>query len=478
MALPRVSRPNIVYLMGDCFKFSATAMGGNCQAVHPFISRLAAGGVSFNHAYATNPICTPSRVSVFTGVHPLVHQCTCHQHRAPLNLPQLSELFLQAGYYTAACGHYELNRNLSRGWVEQCDEAATGCLRESYLKWQRSGRRDLGWPSGTLEMPAEDSNSHLITDRALRMLDSAKAMGAPFFLHVSYNDPHSPYFAPPPYDKLIDPALVQMPNRGGAEECPAWHQAALDVFRTAEATEADLRRLIATYYGMIAHLDNQFRRLHDGLAARGMLDNTWFVISSDHGDYVAEKGMFSHTESLYECLLHVPLVICPPPGVSEPRGRGIDGLVDLVDLFPTMLGIAGIKPPDYAQGHDLMKWVRSGAASPLRKQVFAQVGDYHGHLGDSLPGGRPGCTRHPGLIQGVRTQEWAFVRDPDFGNEAYDLRQDPCELRNLLNRPGASLPEPLAKLEEEVGGWEESCLALRRELGVLPGYRGFDKGWE
>jgi len=470
-------RPNIVYLTGDCLKASSVPFLGNTVCQTPFMERMAGQGIAFSQAYSPNPICTPSRASVFTGLHPLVHQVTCHQNWAPLNLPQFPELLQGAGYYTAVAGHYELNRGLSRGWTEQVDEAARGPLQQSYLAWQRSGRRDIGWPSGTLPVPAEQSNSHLITDRVMHVLDSAKALGSPFFLHVSYNDPHSPTFAPPPYDTLIDPDEVTLPPIGEPGVRPAWHEDALAVFRTAEAPEQDLRKLIAVYYGMIAHLDGQMERVHEGLAERDLLENTWLIIASDHGDYTGEKGMFSHTESLYECLLHVPLIIVPPKEVTCRRGQTVDALVDLVDLFPTVLGIAGLEVPQYAQGHDLVACLESGAG-PLRGCVFAQVGDYHGHLGDSLPGGRPGCTRHPSLLQGARTREFSFTRDPDFGDEAYDLHNDPRELTNLLNPGQGPVPRQIEELRERVDAWEEECVRLREELGVIRGYRGFDKGWE
>ncbi len=88
-------RPNIVYLMADQQKASACSIHGNPVVPSPFQEEMASQGVAFAHAYSASSICTPSRTSVLTGVHPLVHQVTCHQNRAPYNLPQLSEL-LQA----------------------------------------------------------------------------------------------------------------------------------------------------------------------------------------------------------------------------------------------------------------------------------------------------------------------------------------------------------------------------------------------
>ena len=103
-------RPNIVYLMTDQQKASACSVYGNRHVPCSFQERMAESGLAFTDAYAPSPICTPSRTSVFTGVHPLVHQVTCHQNRAPHNLPQLSELLMQHGYYTMVTGHYEQKR--------------------------------------------------------------------------------------------------------------------------------------------------------------------------------------------------------------------------------------------------------------------------------------------------------------------------------------------------------------------------------
>ena len=118
--------PNILYITTDGHRADAAGYLGNHVVQTPNLDQLAGQGLGFRHAYASNPICTPSRATVFTGVHPLVHQVTCHQNRVPQNLPQLSELLADAGYYTCVLGHYEMVRNLSRGWHEQIDEAQRG----------------------------------------------------------------------------------------------------------------------------------------------------------------------------------------------------------------------------------------------------------------------------------------------------------------------------------------------------------------
>jgi arylsulfatase A-like enzyme len=481
------SKPNIVYLMTDQQKATAASFLGNAHVPSPFMDEMAASGTAFENAYAPSCICTPSRTSVFTGVHPLVHQVTCHQNRAPFNLPQLSEILMDHGYYTAAAGHYEHGRNLTRGWHEQVPHQNWGRLGRSVMEWLSAGRRDLSWSAGGMDCTAEEGTSHLLTDRVIRMIDGAQAAERPFFLHVAYNDPHPPYFVPPPYDTLVDPDSLEMPDPGSDAGRPLWQFECMRECGTERATDEDIRRVVAVYYGMIAYADAQMRRVYDALAERGMLENTWFIIASDHGDYTGEKGLFCKSESLYECLLHVPLIIRPPAGEGRLQAKSVGGLVDLVDLFPTILGIAGAPVPGYAQGHDLVSWVVQGCRQPLRDCLFAQVGDYHGFLKTTWPAGIALSGRHPGLLQGARTERFSYVRDPDYGDEAYDLQSDPRELNNLLGRagagdgrnsgPGAKPPE-VTELRRRVDDWEAECLRLRKELGVVPGDRGFAEGWE
>ena len=463
--------PNIVLLMTDEQKASATGTYGNPHVPSTFQDRMAEEGVMFSNAYSTSPICTPSRASIMTGVHPLVHQSTCHQDRVPWNLVQLSELLQRAGYYTAACGHYERWRNLDRGYCEQTSYQNPGLLAKLTAQTFSMGRSDVGWSSGAVPIPAEEGLSAALTNRSFEILDNIKATKAPFFFMLSYQDPHPPYFVPTPYDTMVDPAAIDMPPTGDDCGRPAWQFKAMEESATAKAWEMDIRKLIATYYGMIAYANDQMQRFYHGMAERGMLKNTWFIVTSDHGDYAGEKGLFNKTESVYECLLHVPLIIRPPDHIHGPRGQTVQHLVDLTDIFSTICGIANVKAPDYVQGYDLVNWVNDGANTPLRDCVFAQVGDYHGHLGTTFPIGMPKSGRHATLVQGGRTMEFSYARDPDNGDEAYDLRSDPHELNNLLNPSNRCQQKGIDKLRKRVDQWEAQCIDLREKLGVVRGER-------
>ncbi|MGR3290283.1 MAG: sulfatase family protein [Paracoccaceae bacterium] len=472
-----MSDPNIVYLMFDQAKASAMSFMGNSEIEMPFCDRLAENGWVFDQAYASAPICTPSRASVHTGMDPQVHGVTCHQNRAPYNLPQLAELLQAGGYYTAVTGHYEPERNLSRGWHEQSPMHERGPLYDSWMAHKRSGRQDVAWSSGAIPIDARNGNSALLTDRALRMLDQAEISGQPFFLHLCYDDPHPPYFVPKPYDTMFDPDSLTLPEIGDLADLPDWHKQARSEVGTDLATKADYRKVQAVYYGMIRYIDDEMARLYAALETKGLLKNTWIILGSDHGDYTGEKGLFNKSESLYKCLLHVPLIVVPPLDSDEPPPRRISDIVSCVDLFPTILTIAGLQTPPN-QGKDLVSWVRSGADAPLHDAVYAQIGDYHGHIKTSWPSGMPASGRHKSLTHAIRTQTHAYISDPDNGDEAYDLTRDPNELVNLANPDLPPLSPVFDDLKQRLEGFKIDCIALRADLGVVPGDRGFVQGWE
>ncbi|MDW7657464.1 MAG: sulfatase-like hydrolase/transferase [Bacillota bacterium] len=469
-------RPNILFIMTDQQKASAAGgVYGSPIVQTPLLDRLAADGITFTQAYANSPICTPSRATMMTGVHPLVHQVTCHQNRMPHNLVQMPELLQQQGYYTAVCGHYERTRNLTRGWHEQVDFNEPGPLYHTWHHAHQHGRSDVGWSSGQIDVPAEHGHSAMLTDRAMLMLDQIELSGKPFFFHVPYIDPHPPYFVPRPFDTLYDPAVIALPPAGDDAGRPLWQVAAMEDCATAAATEFDKRKVIAIYYGMITYANRQMLRLYDEMDRRGLLDNTWVIATSDHGDYTGEKGLYNKTESLYECLLHVPLVIRPPRGTALAGPSIVNDLVQLADLFPTILRLAGASVPEYAQGCDLVDWIRSGNQKPLHDYIYAQVGDYQGHLKTTFPGGIPEHGRRKCLVQAIRSPRYLYIQDEQYGDEAYDLFSDPYELHSLLRTSG-SLPPELRVMKDRLVQWRETCLKLRQSLGIIPGDRGFWEG--
>ena len=276
---------------------------------------------------------------------------------------------------------------------------------------------------------------------------------------------------------MIDPESLPLPEQGDSAHLPEWHNKMREECGTCQASDADIRNVLAIYYGMIRYVDDEMARVHAALDSRGLLETTWIIIGSDHGDYTGEKGFFNKSESLYKCLLHVPLIILPPVGSALRHAKCITDLVSTVDLFPTILKLASLEPP-VNQGYDLVEWISSGMERPLRTEVYAQVGGYRGFIGTSFPAGMPASGRHANIIQTARSKESSYVNDPDNGDEAYDLNADPKELVNLLNPNRPPLGAQTLALAAQINAFEAECLRLRDSLGVIPGERGFVKGWE
>jgi arylsulfatase A-like enzyme len=434
---------------------------------------MAAQGVTFDRACVNATICTPSRASLMTGTYPLVHRVLCHQNLAPKNLPQLAEVLSDAGYHSVAAGHYESTRDLTRGWRETIDIAGTPRLRAALRAIQTSGSQRVGWSAGETAAGPDESHAAVLNDELFAVLDRVDPNREPLFVHVAYLEPHPPYFTPRGCFDHEAMHSTLLPPVGEMSERPAWHQAMLKDFGSAEATEEDVRRMIGGYYGLIRYVDSQIDRLLQYLDRRGILENSWIIMTSDHGDYAGEKGFYTKSESAYECLQHVPLVIRGPGGRWHP-GQRVAGLTELLDLFPTILTAAGQAVPRQAQGHDLVAWVDAGARTPLREATFLAVGGYEGHLKTTMPTGLPESGRRKGIVRSARSLDYVFIHDPDTGDEAYDLRTDPLELRNLL-QGGRPRPAPVKQLAEMLDDWERACERKFHDLGVIPGDRNFNE---
>lgn len=466
-------RPHIFLVMADQLKASATSLSGNRFVHTPTLERLASEGVTFDHAYAQATICTPSRASIMTGTYPLVHRVLCHQNYAPENLPQLAELMAASGYHCMAAGHYESQRGLTRGWHHAFDEDGTPALHEALRTQQTCGSRRVGWSAGETKLGPERSHAAALNDELFRQLDKVDPNKAPLFVHVAYLEPHAPYFAPHGYLDRNVMRNVPLPVTGNMSERPAWHAAMLKDYGSAEATEQDIRRVLAAYYGMIRYLDEQVARLLAYIEHRGIMDDSWIIFTSDHGDYTGEKGFYVKSESAYECLQHVPLIIRAPGGKWH-AGQRVENIAELLDLFPTILSAAGCSAPRQAQGHNLIDWVNRGADRPLRQAAFAAVGGYLGPLKTTMPHGLPESGRRKGIVRSARSLHHVFIRDPDTGDEAYDLVNDPLELRDLL-KDGRPRTAPVRDLARQLDQWEERCNAHFKALGVKPGIRNFEQ---
>lgn len=304
---------------------------GAAQSPTPRLGRLASRGLAFERARSTSAWTVPAHGSLFTGRHPSRHGAHWESPALPEEARTLAER-LRASHATAG---FSENPHIGR---------AKG-FAQGFEVFEETWRRRPRWdrPPPTLA-------------RAERWLE-AREGAEPFFLFVNLMTPHLPYAAPP---RLVREHLPQ-----GAPEKLAWRlrrlgeRAARRVMSGARVLSArEWAVLRALYRADVAFADERAGALLELLEARGLLEETLVVVTSDHGENIGHHGLMEHQFCLYESLLRVPLVL-HLPGVFE-GGRRRSDPAQLVDVAPTVLGVLGRGAQPEMEGRDLREPVPRG----------------------------------------------------------------------------------------------------------------------
>jgi arylsulfatase A-like enzyme len=398
----------------------------------PTIDGLATRGVVFTRATSPSSWTKPAVGSLFTSRLPSEHGAVGFGRPLDGKLPTLAEALRDAGYHTVGFSgnfvHVNREAGFARGFdvFEQISRRTTD---EDALIEFRVG----DGPAVPLRAPRADE----LTDVVLEGLPPAQ--GAPLFLYVHYMDPHSGYEAPEPFRRRF------LRDIGVDEETPpATSDHVADLALTRAQLDAGERvRLEALYDAEIAYVDSELARLLRGLEERGYAEDAVVVVTADHGEEFGDHGGWFHGLTLYGEVLHLPLVLTDLRERAEPVRR--DEPVDLLDLAPTLLALAGADPPADMRGRELF------AASTTARTHVAEL------FPDPLSEQRIG----PQLHRVALTQwPWKALAAPDGSVSLYQLERDPLERRALAAGAG----EAPAGLVELARG-----LAAREALGEREG---------
>ena len=287
----------------------------------PNLKKFAAESVRFTQAYASANETLFSVASLFTSRYPSELGAVSRDFRLPASTPSLPGLLRLAGYSTAAVtggGHMGPAFGMDQGFDH-------------------------------FDVPAEWGSTHHVFPPAIEFLQ-ARRQGAPLFLWLHADDAHARYLKPPPlgtmtlpkdldaatYALLIAPYGNQQIQGGDGDE----------------QTQRQIAAMAAAYEGAVAYLDTWLGLFMADLDGLGLLDSTWIVVLSSHGEMLGENGRFDHRHDLTDEVLHVPLMIRPPGGLDT--GLKVDALTSLLDLQPTFLELAGLNPPQGIHGRSLL----------------------------------------------------------------------------------------------------------------------------
>jgi arylsulfatase A-like enzyme/Flp pilus assembly protein TadD len=385
--------PSLVLITLDTVRADHVGCYGDRQAVTPWLDRLAGEGVRFANASSAVPLTLPSHTSLLTGLLPPHHGLRNNGVGALRpDTPTLATLLAGAGYRTGAfLGAFVLDHRfgLKAGFEVYDDEIERDPKAGNVLEAERPGS--------------------MVVDRALAWM--SKDDERPFFLWVHLYDAHAPYDPPPAW-------AARHPGR--------------------------------PYDGEISEVDEQVGRILEELRLQGLDGRTVVAVAADHGEGLGEHGEMTHGLLLYEPTLHVPLLLRAP---WELKARVVETPVSLVDLAPTLAGLAGHPFPKAGSldGRDLSASLRAGGEPP--------------------PGELYAETRYPATfgwtpLAALRRRELKYISGS--APELYDLRRDPHEGTNLLQRPPApaSSGEVTRGFAARLAAIEASAVAGPRPLAA------------
>lgn len=478
-----MKRPNILLITTDQHRGDCLGFAGR-QVKTPHIDLLAQNGTHFSSCITPNLVCQPSRASILTGLLPLTHGVCDNGIDLDQATGEagFAGSLSAAGYQTGFIGkaHFSTHHTFSRTGRPECQhtEAELGAdwagpymgfkhvelIVEGHNYWLPTPlpgglhhshwyyadglgelrntlyQTDLGPPSGAPQtfnsgLPVAWHNSTWIGDRTIDFLKQQH--DEPFCLWASFPDPHHPFDCPDPWARLHHPDEVDLPRHRTTDydRRPWWHRASMEskpigsaevqalrqnFSRIPTQADAQLRNIIANYYGMISLVDHQVGRIMNTLREQGLDDNTIVIFTSDHGEWLGDHGLMLKGPMAYEGLLRVAMVV-NGPGVQA--GKKVRDPISTLDLAATFYDYAGASALGPIHSRSLRPLLEGQTAS--RDHALSEW---------DVAASRCGVELH---LRTVRTEDWKLTLDEVSGaGEMYCLKEDPDEMDNLFDDPG------------------------------------------
>lgn len=424
------TQPDILFIFCDQWNARYLGCAGHPQVRTPNLDALAAQGCMFEAAYTPSPVCMPARVSLVSGLYPHSHGFFCNftGRLFPAEQVTLFRALQEAGYTTAKIGKYHFHSmewgqdyreyrayydQLGLNWAEETSTPYQGpFLNTAYSRYLRQHGyleefiTDIGgryvdgqYVATPSPLPPDMTPDGYVCRQSIEYLRRTPTE-RPLFLCASFPGPHTPLDAPGKYATMYDPCDVTLPENFEEARCQ------YDV--------NEIANMMALYMGKITHLDDRVGQLVDTLRQRGNWENTIVVFGVDHGDRMGEHGIVSKC-GFQDGSVRVPLIIGGPAAPIRDRGLRNASPVSLLDLFPTLIELAGGEVPEVCQASSLVP-ILAGEVGGVHDTVFSEIanGERFSYM--------------------ARSDRWKWYGQG--GREClYDMKDDPWETENLAASP-------------------------------------------
>ena len=440
-------RPNVLFVVCDDLNTHVSTSGYE-PIVTPTLSKFAKESITFNRAFCQYPVCGPSRASFMNGLYPQstgVLNNTFDIRKTRPGTVSMPQFFKNNGYWTASVGkvfHSPRHEHGEVAWNEfiRFDNDELAVVREARekfeaehgsidkqpnkRKWKElkkkvAGKLDAQTPpgrgrSGLTDAQHKDGKN---ARQVVKWLGEKSHGDKPFFIALGLQKPHVPFLAPDkyfdlyPFDKITyktdRPDLWNsLPQSALSKRYEAFG------FEMGKENHPLRKEYMQAYHACVSFIDAQLGLVLDAVKKNGLWEDTIIVFTSDHGYHLGDHFIWGKV-TLFDIGAKVPFII-RAPGLSK-AGATSEAMVELIDVYPTLADLTGLKAPDHLQGASLRHLLGNPERLGKKKYAYSVV------------------TRGPKLGYALRNQNWRYGKWPD-GEELYNLRNDPREKNNLAGK--------------------------------------------
>jgi arylsulfatase A-like enzyme len=399
-------QPNVILFFTDQQRWDTTGVHGNPLGLTPNYDRMAILGTHAAYAFTSQPVCGPSRACLQTGMYATA--CGCFRNGIPLReeARTIARHFRDAGYDTGYIGKWHLADTRTEPVPRHLRGGYDYWLAADSLEHTSDAYRTLLYNNENEPVELPGYRVDALTDAAIRYIAGKRRSDKPFFLFLSYLEPHHQNHR----DDFPAPDISR--GRYVGQYVPP----------DLAALGGNAHQQLDGYYGMVKRLDDALGRLNDALKSLSMGDRTIVVFTSDHACHFKTRNA-EYKRSCHDSSIRVPLALAGPGFTG---GGTIRNLVSLIDLPPTLLDAAGIPVPDEMQGRSILPLLKGRLQVDWPQEVFVQISESQ-------------------VGRAIRTHRWKYgVTAPDCDPRRdsgspeyveqylYDLEADPYELTNLV----------------------------------------------